>query len=84
MADGTETVAKCLVQADLRGGGTDGPMRLRGYLNRVRLRLCTKPDLFARRDESTKRMDGLVDKVQAAPTAEDFTDVLMAGSRKPP
>jgi len=44
-----ETVARCLVQADLRGVDTHGLMRLPGYLNRVRLGLTNKtPKLEAK------------------------------------
>src|SRR6266567_687110 len=44
-----ETVAKCLVQADLRSVDTHGLMRLPGYLNRVRLGLTNKtPELEAK------------------------------------
>jgi LDH2 family malate/lactate/ureidoglycolate dehydrogenase len=38
-----------------------------------------KPDLFVPQDQYKKRMDALVDKVHAAPTADGFTDVQMPG-----
>src|SRR3979490_663645 len=54
-----ETVARCLVQADLRGVDTHGLMRLPGYLNRVRLGLTNKtPKLEAKPVGTAAAVDG--------------------------
>jgi LDH2 family malate/lactate/ureidoglycolate dehydrogenase len=44
--------------------------------------MAMKPDLFVPRDEYNKRMDTLVQRVHACPTAEGFTEVLMPGERE--
>ena len=38
-----------------------------------------KPALFVPQDQCKKRMDALVDKMHAAPTAKGFADVQMRG-----
>ncbi len=44
--DDAETIARCLVESDLRGVETHGVVRLPHYLNRVRLGLTkTRPDI---------------------------------------
>ena len=41
--------------------------------------MAMKPDLFVSRDEYSKRMDTLVQRVHANPTAEGFDEVIMPG-----
>jgi LDH2 family malate/lactate/ureidoglycolate dehydrogenase len=41
--------------------------------------LAMKPDLFVPKDEYLKRMDTLVQRVHAVPTAEGFDEVIMPG-----
>src|SRR5450830_1477600 len=41
--------------------------------------LAMKPDLFVTKDEYLKRMDTLVQRVHAVPTAEGFHEILMPG-----
>src|SRR5580698_8814765 len=44
--------------------------------------MAMKPDLFVSRDEYSKRMDTLVQRVHACPTAEGFDEVIMPGERE--
>jgi len=44
--------------------------------------MALKPDLFVSRDEYAKRMDQLVQRVHANPTAEGFDEVIMPGERE--
>jgi LDH2 family malate/lactate/ureidoglycolate dehydrogenase len=44
--------------------------------------MAMKPDLFVSRDEYSKRMDKLVQRVHANPTAEGFDEVIMPGERE--
>jgi LDH2 family malate/lactate/ureidoglycolate dehydrogenase len=44
--------------------------------------MAMRPDLFVSRDEYTKRMDTLVQRVHANPTAEGFDEVIMPGERE--
>jgi LDH2 family malate/lactate/ureidoglycolate dehydrogenase len=44
--------------------------------------MAMKPDLFVSRDEYMKRMDTLVKRVHATPTAEGFDEVIMPGERE--
>jgi LDH2 family malate/lactate/ureidoglycolate dehydrogenase len=44
--------------------------------------MAMKPDLFVSRDEYGKRMDALVQRVHACPTAEGFDEVIMPGERE--
>jgi LDH2 family malate/lactate/ureidoglycolate dehydrogenase len=44
--------------------------------------MAMKPDLFVSRDEYGKRMDTLVQRVHACPTAEGFDEVIMPGERE--
>lgn len=41
--------------------------------------MAMKPDLFISKDEYLKRMDTLVQRVHAEPTAEGFDEVIMPG-----
>jgi LDH2 family malate/lactate/ureidoglycolate dehydrogenase len=41
--------------------------------------MAMKPDLFISKDEYLKRMDTLVQRVHAVPTAESFDEVIMPG-----
>jgi LDH2 family malate/lactate/ureidoglycolate dehydrogenase len=44
--------------------------------------MAMKPDLFVPRDEYGRRMDTLVQRVHACPTAEGFDEVIMPGERE--
>jgi LDH2 family malate/lactate/ureidoglycolate dehydrogenase len=44
--------------------------------------LAMKPDLFLPKDEYLKRMDTLVQRVHAIPTAEGVDEILMPGERE--
>jgi LDH2 family malate/lactate/ureidoglycolate dehydrogenase len=44
--------------------------------------MAMKPDLFVSRDEYFGRMDTLVQRVRACPTAEGFDEVIMPGERE--
>src|SRR6202140_3400513 len=44
--------------------------------------MAMKPDLFVSRDEYFGRMDTLVQRVHACPTAEGFDEVIMPGERE--
>ena len=44
--------------------------------------LAMKPDLFVPKDEYLKRMDTLVQRVHAIPTAEGVDEILMPGERE--
>jgi LDH2 family malate/lactate/ureidoglycolate dehydrogenase len=44
--------------------------------------LAMKPDLFVTREAYLARMDRLVQRVHACPTAEGFTEVIMPGERE--
>ena len=44
--------------------------------------MAMKPDLFVSRDEYSRRMDTLVQRVHACPTAEGFDEVIMPGERE--
>jgi LDH2 family malate/lactate/ureidoglycolate dehydrogenase len=44
--------------------------------------MAMKPDLFVSRDEYSMRMDTLVQRVHACPTAEGFDEVIMPGERE--
>ena len=44
--------------------------------------MAMKPDLFVSRDEYLDRMDRLVRRVHACPTAEGFDEVIMPGERE--
>ena len=44
--------------------------------------MAMKPDLFISRDEYLARMDKLVQRVHANPTAEHFDEVIMPGERE--
>jgi LDH2 family malate/lactate/ureidoglycolate dehydrogenase len=44
--------------------------------------MAMKPDLFVSRDEYSKRMDALAQRVHACPTAEGFDEVIMPGERE--
>jgi LDH2 family malate/lactate/ureidoglycolate dehydrogenase len=44
--------------------------------------MAMKPDLFVSRDEYLSRMDALVQRVHACPTAEGFDEVIMPGERE--
>jgi LDH2 family malate/lactate/ureidoglycolate dehydrogenase len=44
--------------------------------------MAMKPDLFVSRDEYLGRMDRMVQRVHACPTAEGFDEVIMPGERE--
>jgi LDH2 family malate/lactate/ureidoglycolate dehydrogenase len=44
--------------------------------------MAMRPDLFVSRDEYARRMDTLVQRVHANPTAEGFGEVIMPGERE--
>jgi LDH2 family malate/lactate/ureidoglycolate dehydrogenase len=44
--------------------------------------MAMKPDLFVSREEYSRRMDTLVQRVHACPTAEGFDEVIMPGERE--
>jgi LDH2 family malate/lactate/ureidoglycolate dehydrogenase len=44
--------------------------------------MAMKPDLFVSRDDYGRRMDTLVRRVHACPTAEGFDEVIMPGERE--
>jgi LDH2 family malate/lactate/ureidoglycolate dehydrogenase len=44
--------------------------------------MAMKPDLFVPKDDYLKRMDTLVQRVHAAPTAEGFAEILMPGEKE--
>jgi LDH2 family malate/lactate/ureidoglycolate dehydrogenase len=44
--------------------------------------MAMRPDLFVSRDEYCRRMDTLVQRVHANPTAEGFDEVIMPGERE--
>jgi LDH2 family malate/lactate/ureidoglycolate dehydrogenase len=44
--------------------------------------MAMKPDLFVSRDDYSKRMDTLVQRVHANPVAEGFDEVIMPGERE--
>jgi LDH2 family malate/lactate/ureidoglycolate dehydrogenase len=44
--------------------------------------MAMRPDLFVSRDEYTRRMDVMVQRVHANPTAEGFDEVIMPGERE--